>query len=65
MQKSHMDKFDLNNKMPKILDAIREVLTPSGLIIEPEIISQSCSFSMDPESGALIIGLPLARDRLP
>jgi len=57
-----IDKHDLNNKMPKILDAISDVLSPSGMVIEPDIIYQSLSFSADPETGALIIGLPIARD---
>ena len=56
------DKTDIQNNSPEILDGINEVVTPPGFPeTEPDRLFESCYFSIDPETGALVIALPIAK----
>jgi hypothetical protein len=57
-----VDKTDIQNKTPEILAGINQVVSPTGFPKkELAELSKSCEFAIDPETGALIISLPIAR----
>jgi len=57
-----VDKTDIQNKTPEILAGINQVVSPTG-VPKKELaeLSKSCEFAIDPETGVLIISLPIAR----
>jgi hypothetical protein len=56
-----VDKTDIQNKTPEILAGINQAITPLGFLErEPDVLLKSCYFAIDPDTGALIITLPLA-----
>jgi hypothetical protein len=57
-----VDTNDIQNKTPEIIAGINQVVSPRGIPAkDPEVLLKSCYFAIDPETGALIIALPIAR----
>jgi len=56
-----VDTVDIQNKTPEILAGINQVVSPHGTPKEPDVLLKSCYFAIDPETGVLLIALPIAR----
>ncbi len=56
-----VDTTDVQDKTPEILDGINQVLSAHGIAKrEPDVLLKSCYFAIDPETGTLIVALPIA-----
>lgn len=58
-----VDTTEIQDKTPEILAGISQVMSAHGVPrMEPAVLLKSCYFAIDPETGALIIALPIARN---